>query len=114
MLYLPAPISVEQSAARRPACGHISLMPAVIDRQCSRGALNRSTGDHDAAGGDGQQGLSLSEVTVRFGGIAALSGVSLEAAEGQVVGIIGPKGNQAVRDAYLGEPDRQRTGTEKP
>jgi branched-chain amino acid transport system ATP-binding protein len=54
--------------------------------------LNRSTGDHDAAGGDGQQGLSLSEVTVRFGGIAALSGVSLEAAEGQVVGIIGPNG----------------------
>jgi branched-chain amino acid transport system ATP-binding protein len=36
--------------------------------------------------------LSLSEVTVRFGGIAALSGVSLDATDGLVVGIIGPNG----------------------
>jgi ABC-type branched-subunit amino acid transport system ATPase component len=43
-------------------------------------------------GEDAEHGLSLSDVTVRFGGIAALSGVSLEAAEGHVVGIIGPNG----------------------
>jgi len=36
--------------------------------------------------------LSLSDVTVRFGGIAALNGVGLEAAGGDVVGIIGPNG----------------------
>jgi branched-chain amino acid transport system ATP-binding protein len=43
-------------------------------------------------GEDADQILSLSDVTVRFGGIAALSGVSLEAADGHVVGIIGPNG----------------------
>jgi ABC-type branched-subunit amino acid transport system ATPase component len=36
--------------------------------------------------------LSLTDITVRFGGIAALSGVSLEAGRGEVVGIIGPNG----------------------
>ncbi len=41
---------------------------------------------------DADQALSLSEVTVRFGGIAALSGVSLDAADGLVIGIIGPNG----------------------
>src|ERR1700738_3798910 len=37
-------------------------------------------------------GLTLSDIAVRFGGIAALSGVSLEADEGEVIGIIGPNG----------------------
>jgi ABC-type branched-subunit amino acid transport system ATPase component len=36
--------------------------------------------------------LQLSDITVRFGGIAALSGVSLQAEAGKVVGIIGPNG----------------------
>ena len=36
--------------------------------------------------------LSLSDVTVRFGGIAALSGVSFDAPDGVVIGIIGPNG----------------------
>jgi branched-chain amino acid transport system ATP-binding protein len=35
---------------------------------------------------------SLEDVTVTFGGITALSGVSLEAAPGQVLGVIGPNG----------------------
>jgi branched-chain amino acid transport system ATP-binding protein len=36
--------------------------------------------------------LTLSDIAVRFGGIAALSGVGLEADEGEVIGIIGPNG----------------------
>ena len=36
--------------------------------------------------------LQLSDVTVRFGGIAALGGVSLEASAGEVIGLIGPNG----------------------
>ncbi len=36
--------------------------------------------------------MTLSDVAVRFGGIAALSGVGLEADEGEVIGIIGPNG----------------------
>jgi branched-chain amino acid transport system ATP-binding protein len=42
------------------------------------------------AGGDAV--LSLESISVRFGGIAALSGVSLSAAPGEVLGIIGPNG----------------------
>jgi len=36
--------------------------------------------------------LELSDISVRFGGIAALSGVSFDAGAGEVVGIIGPNG----------------------
>jgi branched-chain amino acid transport system ATP-binding protein len=36
--------------------------------------------------------LSLDGISVRFGGIAALSGVSLDAKAGEVLGIIGPNG----------------------
>jgi branched-chain amino acid transport system ATP-binding protein len=36
--------------------------------------------------------LELDQVTVRFGGVAALDGVSLTADAGQVVGLIGPNG----------------------
>jgi branched-chain amino acid transport system ATP-binding protein len=36
--------------------------------------------------------LALDSIHVRFGGIAALSGVSLEATAGEVLGIIGPNG----------------------
>jgi len=54
--------------------------------------LNRSKVGDDAFGDGAGQVLSLSDVTVRFGGIAALSSVSLEAADGHVVGIIGPNG----------------------
>jgi ABC-type branched-subunit amino acid transport system ATPase component len=36
--------------------------------------------------------LILSDITVRFGGIAALAGVSLHADPGEVIGIIGPNG----------------------
>jgi len=47
-------------------------------------------GDHAPAGR--ALALELSEVTVRFGGIVALSDVSLSAARGEVLGLIGPNG----------------------
>jgi branched-chain amino acid transport system ATP-binding protein len=36
--------------------------------------------------------LSVSEISVSFGGITALDGISLEACQGEVLGIIGPNG----------------------
>ncbi|MGX6602379.1 ABC transporter ATP-binding protein [Micromonosporaceae bacterium Da 78-11] len=38
------------------------------------------------------RGLSLHDITVRFGGLLALDGVSLDVPPGRVVGIIGPNG----------------------
>jgi branched-chain amino acid transport system ATP-binding protein len=36
--------------------------------------------------------LEIEDLTVRFGGLAALAGVSLEVAPGEIVGLIGPNG----------------------
>lgn len=41
---------------------------------------------------DSKAGLSVDEVSVRFGGLVALDRVSLEAAPGEVHGVIGPNG----------------------
>jgi branched-chain amino acid transport system ATP-binding protein len=46
-------------------------------------------GDHEASAGPL---LSVAHVSVRFGGIGALDGVSFDIARGQIVGLIGPNG----------------------
>ncbi|MFN8026931.1 MAG: ABC transporter ATP-binding protein [Acidimicrobiia bacterium] len=48
--------------------------------------------DQRAAEADSGLMLSLSDITVRFGGITALGGVSFDAKKGEVLGIIGPNG----------------------
>ena len=64
--------------------------------------------------------LSLSEIAVKFGGISALGGVSLDARQGEVIGIIGPNGagkttlfdvisGVRVPDAGRGAPRSART-----
>jgi branched-chain amino acid transport system ATP-binding protein len=60
--------------------------------RASQRPTTRSTRDRGALVEDADPVLSLSDVTVRFGGIAALSGVSLDGTAGQVLGIIGPNG----------------------
>ena len=37
--------------------------------------------------------LSVREISVRFGGIIALDGVSFDVREGEILGIIGPNGS---------------------
>jgi len=46
----------------------------------------------DAAPGTTAAGFAMSDVAVSFGGVQALSEVSLEVAPGQVLGVIGPNG----------------------
>jgi branched-chain amino acid transport system ATP-binding protein len=48
--------------------------------------------DAAAEAPDVRDALAVEQVGVRFGGVAALSGVSLAAAPGQVTGLIGPNG----------------------
>ena len=51
-----------------------------------------SSGNPRVPESDSDTMLRLSEITVRFGGISALGGVSFEARKGEVLGIIGPNG----------------------
>ena len=46
----------------------------------------------DAVAGAGEPALSADNITVRFGGLAALSGVSLEVQPGSIAGLVGPNG----------------------
>ena len=45
-----------------------------------------------AAGGPGSSLLRLDRVTIRFGGVVAISELELDVAEGQIFGLIGPNG----------------------
>ena len=46
----------------------------------------------DAFAGAGEPALSAHDITVRFGGLAALSAVSLEVQPGSIAGLVGPNG----------------------
>ncbi len=46
----------------------------------------------DAFAGAGEPALSAHDITVRFGGLAALSAVSLEVHPGSIAGLVGPNG----------------------
>ena len=69
----------------RPPAWHGPATPAPA------GPARRSRGAAAVAGG-GEPLLTVHELGVRFGGLKALTGVSLEVRAGEVVGIIGPNG----------------------
>ena len=67
------------------------------------------TGPVTDAGG---RALVAKEVSVRFGGIAALSGVSLEVERGSIVGLVGPNGaGKSTLLAVLSGLQRPNAGT---
>jgi branched-chain amino acid transport system ATP-binding protein len=55
-------------------------------------AISRGIGEPIAAGPTARPLLEVSRLTVRFGGIVALDGVSFSVGDGQIVGLIGPNG----------------------
>jgi ABC-type branched-subunit amino acid transport system ATPase component len=52
-------------------------------------------GQHPAGAGvlGGEPGLAINDVTVKFGGVVALDGVSLSVPRNQTVGLVGPNGS---------------------
>ncbi len=62
-------------------------MTASVDMIDSKGAAGRTSSPNS-----GTPLLSVRAVTVRFGGIVALNGVSFDITEGHIVGLIGPNG----------------------
>ncbi len=62
-----------------------ALAPGALSTAASQSDVAEPAGAHDAV-------LALEDVSVRFGGISALDGVSLTVAHGVVCGLIGPNG----------------------
>jgi branched-chain amino acid transport system ATP-binding protein len=72
-----------------------SFLAPEVDSEGGRAVtvdVGRESYDGSGASPAAGSVLSLERISVRFGGIAALSGVSLAASAGEVLGIIGPNG----------------------
>ena len=77
--------SVRQSDTRRQCRRAIKAIKGECVRHGGASGVARRAGS-------GQALLSVRNVSVRFGGIVALDGVSFDVAPGQIAGLIGPNG----------------------
>jgi branched-chain amino acid transport system ATP-binding protein len=83
------PAEPPQEQPRAATAGHTDAgarQAGAVPGQSGGAAVQAGTGDGQAGG------LMVRDVTVRFGGLTALDGVSFTAAPRQVTGIIGPNG----------------------
>ena len=83
----------QQGAEPRLTEAGSEVSGAEVRTEASGGAPRPREGRHPPAALSGEAQLSVEDVSIRFGGLQALNGVTLVVPRGGVVGLIGPNGS---------------------